>query len=565
MCKKVVFLMSFALVVSLAAESTIAGECDNWQAVHPEWIFCDDFEDGTAFVRQGRYFEYGNDGGDFVPLDGVGLDSSTGMRVIFQSGEVSAGGFKLGFGRNPNGYMNKGIRNTEDFRDIYYRMYLKMEDGWVGSPGKLSRATSFSSSTDWSQAMIAHLWSSGDYLLVDPVRCVDPATSLVKCIGYNDFAHMDWIGNQRGVTPIFDSLHDGIWYCVEAHVRLNDPGQANGIQEFWIDGNLEARRDGLDFVVSYTDYAINAIFFENYWNSGSPQVQERYFDNIVVSTQPIGSLEAAPPGQASNPSPAYGATDVSVAADLSWTAGSGSASSDVYFGMDSTPDAGELQGNQTDTTFDPGTLANDTTYYWRIDEVNAQGTTTGVVWSFTTEAAPIPLPGQAGNPNPANGTTGVSVGVNLSWTAGSDADSHNVYFGTDSTPDGGELQGNQTGTTFDPGTLANGTTYYWRIDEVNAAGTTTGVVWSFTTEAASGDVVTITKAEYRVRKSQLTVEAKSSQGGTAVLTVQGYGTMSYNRRKDKYKFSQRRVADPGGTVTVVSSLGGSYTASVTYK
>ena len=33
-------------------------------------------------------------------------------------------------------------------------------------------------------------------------------------------------------------------------------------------------------------------------------------------------------------------------------------------------------------------MANDTTYYWRIDEVNAEGTTTGNVWSFTTVAAP---------------------------------------------------------------------------------------------------------------------------------------------------------------------------------
>jgi len=263
-------------------------ECDDWQTLHPEWIFCDDFEVESTFVRTGRYFEYDSDGGDFIPVEGVGLDESIGMRVIFQAGEQTAGGFKLAFGRNPNSYMDKGIRDNEDFRDVYYRMYLKMQDGWVGSPAKLSRATCFSSSTDWSQAMIAHLWSSGDYLLVDPVRCVDLATSLVKCIGYNDFPNMDWIGNMAGVTPIFDSVHDGIWYCVESHVKLNDPGTSNGVQEFWIDGNLEARRDYLNFVVSYTDYAINAALFENYWNSGSPQLQERYFDNIVVSTQPIG-------------------------------------------------------------------------------------------------------------------------------------------------------------------------------------------------------------------------------------------------------------------------------------
>jgi hypothetical protein len=51
---------------------------------------------------------------------------------------------------------------------------------------------------------------------------------------------------------------------------------------------------------------------------------------------------------------------------------------------------GNPQGNQEGTGFDPGMLAYDTTYYWRIDEVNDAGTTTGVEWSFTTAAAPPP-------------------------------------------------------------------------------------------------------------------------------------------------------------------------------
>jgi len=88
-------------------------------------------------------------------------------------------------------------------------------------------------------------------------------------------------------------------------------------------------------------------------------------------------------------------------------------------------------------------------------------------------------PGQASNPDPANGATKVSRNATLSWTAGSGADSHDVYFGTNPNPGASEFQGNQAGTTFDPGYLGKNTWYYWRIDEVNAGGTTTGVVWSF--------------------------------------------------------------------------------------
>jgi len=277
------------LAVAMPAPALAQTECDDWQTLHPDWIFCDDFDEGTSLVRDGRYFEHDDDGGEFVVVDGVGLGGSHGMRTLWQAGEVGAGSLKLGFGRNPSGYMNRDIRPNEDFREVYYRMYLKMQEGWVGNPIKLSRATVIAAS-DWSQAMIAHVWEgSGEALGIDPVGCVGSDDGVV-CVGYNDFAHMDWLGYQSGSTPIFSTGYDGRWYCVEARVRLNDPGLANGIQEFWIDGALEARAEQLDFVRSYTDYALNAIFFENYDNDGSAQEQERYFDNVVVATTRIGCL-----------------------------------------------------------------------------------------------------------------------------------------------------------------------------------------------------------------------------------------------------------------------------------
>jgi hypothetical protein len=95
--------------------------------------------------------------------------------------------------------------------------------------------------------------------------------------------------------------------------------------------------------------------------------------------------------------------------------------------------------------------------------------------------APPPLPGLASNPSPGDGATSVSVDANLGWSAGSNTDSHDVYFGTDPSPDAGEFQGNQSGAGFEPGTLAASTAYFWRIDEVNGTGTTAGAVWSFTT------------------------------------------------------------------------------------
>jgi sugar lactone lactonase YvrE len=195
----------------------------------------------------------------------------------------------------------------------------------------------------------------------------------------------------------------------------------------------------------------------------------------MFATVQLAGFTAAAPEQARDPNPGNGATGVGTMTMLSWVAGSGALTHDVYFGTATPP---PFIGNQTETTYNPGTLNGSTTYHWQIDEKNGIGTTTGTLWSFTTGAATPP--GQASSPSPSNVATGINTVVTLSWTAGAGATSHDVYFGTSATP---PFIGNQAGTTYNPGTLANNTTYNWRIDEKNSGGTTTGVAWSFTTGA----------------------------------------------------------------------------------
>ena len=88
------------------------------------------------------------------------------------------------------------------------------------------------------------------------------------------------------------------------------------------------------------------------------------------------------------------------------------------------------------------------------------------------------------DPDPADHATGVRITKDLSWAAASGATSYDVYFGTISP---GAPQGSQSETTFDPGTMYPLTQYFWRIDSINEAGTTTGDVWEFTTGPIPGD------------------------------------------------------------------------------
>ncbi|MFH0887796.1 MAG: kelch repeat-containing protein [Planctomycetota bacterium] len=182
------------------------------------------------------------------------------------------------------------------------------------------------------------------------------------------------------------------------------------------------------------------------------------------------------PDQVTSPAPVDGATNVITTTQLSWASASGATSYDIYFGATS---PGTLKGNQSGTSYNPGTLSYSTAYYWRIDSKNSTGTTTGNVWSFTATSSG---PDQVTSPTPVNGATNVITTTQLSWASASGATGYDVYFGTTSP---GTSKGNQTGITYNPGTLSNSTTYYWRIDSKNSSGTTSGDIWSFTTVISS--------------------------------------------------------------------------------
>jgi hypothetical protein len=201
--------------------------------------------------------------------------------------------------------------------------------------------------------------------------------------------------------------------------------------------------------------------------------------------------------QARWPSPARNTAGVLPDVVLSWKPGIGAVSHDVYFGTSKASVAvgdrtwPQYRGNQTETTYDPPeTLILGQTYYWRIDEVNGPATVKGAPFSFTVDT------GVASNPVPADKAV-ATIDTLLSWKAGFQSVSHNVYFGTDetavadATTTSPEFAGNQPGTVFDPGTLSAATRYYWRIDEVGATdvlpelvgpdGAIKGDVWTFVT------------------------------------------------------------------------------------
>jgi uncharacterized protein YjdB len=281
---------------TLVVSTTSAATADPSECGSPKsgWIFCDDFEQD----RTAKYYEYDNAGGKFVRASGTGLSGSVGMKATYTKGQTSAGHLSLAMGRTPSSYFKPADAGTANYRELYWRFYTLRGAGWVGDgPAKLTRATILAKS-DWSQAMIAHGWTDDTdkrYLLLDPASGTD-ANGQVITSGYNDFAHLRWLGPVRSSTPLEDAAHVNQWQCYEFHVKLNTAGQSDGVFELSVNDTVSARRTGLNWIGSYNAYGLNAVLLEQYQGEGAPAANVRVIDNFVVSTKPIGCRSGSSSG-----------------------------------------------------------------------------------------------------------------------------------------------------------------------------------------------------------------------------------------------------------------------------
>jgi hypothetical protein len=162
---------------------------------------------------------------------------------------------------------------------------------------------------------------------------------------------------------------------------------------------------------------------------------------------------------------------------------------------------GDPYGDPCSWTITAFNFLPNTSYYWRIDEINNVNVVNkGLVWTFKTHD------GKAYNPKPANeSASGLNADLKLSWTAGDftqPTSGHQVFFGTSFTTVNNakttHTDGRYRGTVSEPNypltrlletapggsfVLNTGQTYYWRIDEVNGVSVLKGPIWSFTPAA----------------------------------------------------------------------------------
>jgi len=214
-------------------------------------------------------------------------------------------------------------------------------------------------------------------------------------------------------------------------------------------------------------------------------------------------INSSLPSKPVNPTPANNATEIDFSAFLlAWEDGGDADTYDVYIG--STGDLTLVSSAQANTGYLTTLEELETIFsaspinqkiYWRVDATNDDGTTTGDEWNFD------PRPAKASNPSPEDEYTPMTLDWQLfSWDAVDNADTYNVYMGTevgetpwsenmelivDSSPLSYIVQSYLATATKlvypYTGLAVYNYQYYWRVDAKNIFGETTGDSWSLTT------------------------------------------------------------------------------------
>jgi len=294
------------------------------------------------------------------------------------------------------------------------------------------------------------------------------------------------------------------WHAVAMVVRDGGAAQEGDKFEMWMDGELIAKGPGGQLNSRSDDNAFGHVISQTNFHDGTVgaghwfegMIDEVWIINQALTITELSAFAGKPWPNAFGPTPADGSYFENTWGNLFWKPGAFAVSHDVYAGEnfdDVDSGAGDtFIGNQSTTDLIvgfpgfpfPDGLVPGTTYYWRINEVNDADPNSpwkGDVWSFT-----VP-PRTAYAPVPADGGESVALDAELNWTGGFEAKLHTVYFGDNfddvSNAAGGPLLGDPIFAP--PGPLELAKTYYWRVDEFDPPFTHKGEVWSFTAEGTA--------------------------------------------------------------------------------
>ncbi len=186
--------------------------------------------------------------------------------------------------------------HAEEPDEIYFRYYLRFGNDWnadkdggklpglAGTYGKAGWGPRQSDGTNGWSVRGAFSKSFFDETLKQPLTPVG-SIAYHSDMKVDSGVHWGWGQGPGGL------LQNNRWYAIEQHVRLNTPGQHDGLFRAWIDGRLVIERKGISFR-TVPELRIESVWM-NVYHGGtatSPRDMSLYIDNVVVARSYIGPM-----------------------------------------------------------------------------------------------------------------------------------------------------------------------------------------------------------------------------------------------------------------------------------
>ncbi|QDV45026.1 hypothetical protein Enr13x_48990 [Stieleria neptunia] len=252
---------------------------------HPAFIFSDDFESGGI---GDQWDETRNPNGNTLSLVSLKDDTapigSRSLKVTAHLGKDTGGGMTKWFPSAPDVFVRFYVRFAPDSDYIHHFVTLRANRGLTGGdrwsgfggagnrpPGDQRFSTALEPWGNWSKWPAPGRWNFYSYW------------HQMKASPDGRY----WGNGFRPETQ--PNISKDQWICCEFMLRHNTPGQADGEQAYWIDGELRGHWKGFNW---RTDQALqaNALTLESYvtdrWTKNPINVV--YFDNLVIASQYIG-------------------------------------------------------------------------------------------------------------------------------------------------------------------------------------------------------------------------------------------------------------------------------------
>lgn len=198
-----------------------------------------------------------------------------------------------------NSHIKLEGRQRGEPEEAYFRYYLRLGDNWNPTldGGKLPGLSGTYGRAGWGgrKADGSNGWSARGSFLQQTAGSATLAGmravgSYVYHAGMGTNYGDNW-GWNLGPTGL---LQKNRWYCIEQHVRLNTPGQGDGVLEIWVDGRLAFQKTD----IRYRDtpaLRIESVWMNVYHGGARPTPHDMtlFIDNLVVAGRYIGPMSVA--------------------------------------------------------------------------------------------------------------------------------------------------------------------------------------------------------------------------------------------------------------------------------